>query len=1400
MKGDFSRNTFDPEKHFTRVLMQQGRVQMDADWNEQLEIDAHQAATEAIDVIGSAGAPEHAAAFGVVLDPTSLSPEMLGRLKPGLTSLKPGDFLLTPGRFYAAGTLCEVQDYCSLTSQPDFPGARPIDKEGRYLVYLDVWQRHLTALDDEGIREKALGGPDTATRAETIWQVRTLRLSELKPFPPKPLPSDSLPSKPLPREPFPPDPIAQPCHLGPDDWARILKLSTGRLAARAQTSAQDDAPCALPPGAGYRRLENQLYRVEIDHPGKLGEATFKWSRDNGTVVTRLIGSDGGKGVTVSDLGRDQDLGFHPGDWVELLDDANELNGTPGVLAQIERVERGSRKVYFKDAPAPFDYGGMHNPKMRRWDDPGGARTVEVPRGRTQGWLELEDGVQVRFAEGFYNTGDYWLIPARTAPNGVEWPVDSAQEPSSRPCQGITHTYCCLGYVTATLSQNPPNVIERPIPAGGTRPDGRVGWADNSNIRPEVILTDWTDCRELFPPLTELADEKEARRRHNRFLHGWGVVCGLQVHCGPDRERVRVKPGYALECDGSELLLSRAVDFPVVASAVRAGLLADEEKGTGKVVLTATSGEAGQPCIGLRGPAGEKPSGWKAAWQGTMLPDLYRDCIDPVVQLVRDELFIDDKTDKRLVDISVRRRTAAVNLAAQFVNRTAAGHVLLSEAEHTLLDQLCQDVLNTLSDPVFCGLKDGIVPIPDYPFRKQGVRTAFGKAAMTQVRVSPDGRLACAFGGAADAKIHIFDLGTAELVAEIVPKQIPGVNTPVIRDLAFHAEGSRILVAATAGGDSILYSYDVPKDGGHFEMVEDPVRKTGLLVVKLGQIAPQERLMVAIVQRQGLVRFDPALLASDPFTPLLRFNATGQWALGSGTGAGLIYAGAADETVHAPTDRYTKVLLLDVREEKIADSPFDLLGGSGTDGFGVLFRALTEPLIAVHPKASRLAYVVVDEVDSSNRVAAKKLLIFDQRGQKLREIELRTTGPVSLAPAPGNGHMLVTLAEEYLLGWIGPDDKAWPAERTLPTQMFPMGLATATPSSNDGGRASVLVVNRDSHTISIFPEELISPHPQLTVEAMVEYRLDLVACYRDLGLRLLQNIKDCCCEHLRVDCPDCGEDDVLELATVDIREGRVFHICHACRRELITFPKVGYWLSAIPVIPMLSQLVREFCCTLLPEGFPPAEKPSSDLVQVALLGWLRGQVTAPGLGLVKTNLVTRAAQLAAQFKTAARIQALAPFRPEVALRAPQLLNGEVDAVKQRLDATGVVVSTVAEYDTAAAETAWQNLLNLQFDFKPGDRVNLLVKDGKVVMITRAKVVARAGGAPEPEAEIERLSAKLAELQASHAAYVAASEKQMAEVQASLRGFASSLNAHLGPPAAPPAAKSPTEDAGGDQPPE
>jgi hypothetical protein len=52
VKGDFTRSTFQPDKHYCSVRLQQGRVQLDADANEQADIAAYRDETASLDVIG----------------------------------------------------------------------------------------------------------------------------------------------------------------------------------------------------------------------------------------------------------------------------------------------------------------------------------------------------------------------------------------------------------------------------------------------------------------------------------------------------------------------------------------------------------------------------------------------------------------------------------------------------------------------------------------------------------------------------------------------------------------------------------------------------------------------------------------------------------------------------------------------------------------------------------------------------------------------------------------------------------------------------------------------------------------------------------------------------------------------------------------------------------------------------------------------------------------------------------------------------------------------------------------------------------------------------------------------------------------------------------------------------
>jgi hypothetical protein len=63
--------------------------------------------------------------------------------------------------------------------------------------------------------------------------------------------------------------------------------------------------------------------------------------------------------------------------------------------------------------------------------------------------------------------------------------------------------------------------------------------------------------------------REKVRRHNRMLHGWGIVSGLDVRPGPADGELTVEPGYALDRYGDEI---------VVADAVIVDLLSEDDDG------------------------------------------------------------------------------------------------------------------------------------------------------------------------------------------------------------------------------------------------------------------------------------------------------------------------------------------------------------------------------------------------------------------------------------------------------------------------------------------------------------------------------------------------------------------------------------------------------------------------------------------------------------------------------------------------------------------------------------------------------------------------------------------------------------------------------------------------------
>jgi len=409
MKADLTRNTFDPKNHFRQVLTQQGRVQLDAEHNEQSSLTARLQETTTGDIVGNCGGPADSAAFGM-----------------SAIAGQPGDFLLSAGRYYVDGIQCELESPVRYREQPDLPGLSALPA-GTHLVYLDVWQRHLTFLDDPRLLETALGGVDTTTRVKNVWQARTLAVTGT------------------------PD-----CSGDYADFTELTQASTILMQARTQPVPDANDPCQMAEGSGYKSLENQLYRVEIhsllaaDQAKGIGRAgVWKWSRENGSVEVALKAVDlAQKRLTVDSLGRDEKLGIRKGDFVELTDDLLELSGRHGDLIEVDDVDEGDLTITLVSAPPAIltTVDPTHHPRVRRWE---GTANVQAP------WLDLEAGIQVRFADTTVaRPGDYWQIPARTSAPGaqagtIEWPQTVPNTPDSLPPRGIAHHFCQVGFVVVS---------------------------------------------------------------------------------------------------------------------------------------------------------------------------------------------------------------------------------------------------------------------------------------------------------------------------------------------------------------------------------------------------------------------------------------------------------------------------------------------------------------------------------------------------------------------------------------------------------------------------------------------------------------------------------------------------------------------------------------------------------------------------------------------------------------------------------------------------------------------------------------------------------------------------------------------------------------------------------------
>ena len=435
---DISRFLFQPRKRYSGVRMQQGRVILDADWNESERIDDEEARRTLVDVICAKGTSNQGFLVG---QPTDAEVTL-----PSGDSVPTYDFPFHNGSFYLGGLRFESQtegdpetflrqdDWLQIDASSDTLPSRPVNltpvKVRHDLVYLRGWEQCVSAVEDSELLERALG-TDASVRNRRMRRVEVLtNVPETcaEAF-------DAL--KQALTAPIPPDPG------GPhefDDENFELK-SKARLTVVPDPAGITDDPCKPAVPGGYLGADNQTIRVQLTATNR-----FIWGFDNAAPLYRVQVEDSVGGprrkIKFLTLPRDQAAQALKGQAVELIpwgallpnqEKIAELQGRFFTVETSYDPEDDSLTITQEVPQQWIDWLAGHNQFWSDRDpadkqqyfylrlltggsgdaaDPTHAFTpgVEVPLGQT--------GLKVKFSHHGL-PGDFWIIAARpNTPNLV----------------------------------------------------------------------------------------------------------------------------------------------------------------------------------------------------------------------------------------------------------------------------------------------------------------------------------------------------------------------------------------------------------------------------------------------------------------------------------------------------------------------------------------------------------------------------------------------------------------------------------------------------------------------------------------------------------------------------------------------------------------------------------------------------------------------------------------------------------------------------------------------------------------------------------------------------------------------------------------------------------------------
>jgi hypothetical protein len=1129
-------------------------------------------------VLPQAGAFDWATVQRVELG--GLSPAATYHLGPVLLEANPAQDLVVmggdgtaegAGRFHGDGLAAVKESTGTYFTQADLPGADPAAlapvAEGEQRIdwaYLDLWERPLAFTEAPTLRDVALGGVDTTTRTQLVAQVRLLR------------------GTPVPLAGTPAGPAA--------DFAALQRLGQGVLSTKDRPAAVLDLcadPCEPAIDGPYLGEDNRLFRVEIHQGGDIGlagqpnTARFKWARDNAATVTPLIADAPGGATSVT---VEQPELFQVGDLIELSNDQVELIAGPyedrllhrrhgrGPMRRITSINLDTRRLGWERA-GPMD--PLHTPlamhqvqrlalhaKVTRWD--GLADCVT-------GDLTLTDGVVIEFGGQALAPGDFWLFATRTADRSVERLIEA-------PPRGTRHAFYKLAAIHRRREAGQPERVFcedlRPRLAALSELDAsRVAFDPGAGAGQPGLPADWGELTTVQQAIDALAQADLTRdmRLHNKLLHGMGVICGLQLRClRSDRSQIVIQPGYALDCEGNLLRNSGDLRFNAVTEATP---FLDATR-TGRVNLWITRGANGvRPHVEAHTSQGF----WDEVLEGSLLKDFIDKVVMPLLLFGKVQLTPFPDNTVPLSDAH-RRMITVINLLWQLINPSTGRYLWLSPEEHELLERLHDDFVNLLgSQGSYCALFDHLTPFPSYPYnRPAGISTSFGALALhRRLKLDASGRWAATAGFG--NRVQVFDLSRGEAAVLV---DFPFAANAEVLDVAF---------STTAAGVIRLHAVASIRHSGHADSVfanatlTPPVAPallptfawdaTGQTVcdtefVSLATHPARPGWLYAIgrhptdATRRGLYRFDPQAVPLAP-SPAVVGNAVGLLDIDT-SGADAAFAlhtsaavqdGSFDSVLHVALGTMTVANNFNVSGRRYASgtTPAEDLALAGgivyvtglTGGMGSLLRFRLSPAGPLLPS----------------------LMFTAQDTWRLAVVPSRNL--VALSGANACAAMLIDTSGANL---------QW--RERVPLQIAPAALATAP-----GGR-QVHALNAFSGTVNTVDLATVhnTPAPSYTAippTSLTLYRLDVLKSFTDLIGVVAQYLKDGFFDRFLVDCPDCGPDDKVYLGVLEINNGRVDHICNFGKRHYAkSFRTWGYWLSAVPLLPMLKTALKKIACVKL----------------------------------------------------------------------------------------------------------------------------------------------------------------------------------------------------------------------------